>query len=59
MSLCTGVDEGKYDSYLMNSDGSENRNITPDYFPADFLCHDPIFSKDGTKIFFVGKWYPD
>jgi len=43
----------------MNSDGSENRNITPDYFPADFLCHDPIFSKDGTKIFFVGKWYPD
>ncbi len=26
--------EGKYDIYLMNSDGSENRNITPDYFPA-------------------------
>jgi len=51
--------EGKYDIYLMNSDGSENRNITPDYFPADFLCHDPIFSKDGTKIFFVGEWYSD
>jgi len=51
--------EGKYDIYLMNSDGSENRNITPEYFPADFLCHDPIFSKDDSKIFFVGEWYSD
>jgi len=49
--------EGKYDIYIMNSDGSENRNITPEYFPADFLCHDPIFSKDGSKIFFIGEWY--
>jgi Tol biopolymer transport system component len=51
--------DGKYDLYIMNSDGSENRNITPDYFPADFLCHDPIFSEDDTKIFFVGEWYQD
>jgi Tol biopolymer transport system component len=51
--------EGKYDIYLMNSDGSENRNITPEYFPADFLCHDPIFSKDDSKIFFIGEWYSD
>jgi hypothetical protein len=51
--------EGKYDIYIMNSDGSENRNITPEYFPADFLCHNPIFSKDDTKIFFVGEWYSD
>jgi Tol biopolymer transport system component len=49
--------EGKYDIYLMNSDGSENHNITPEYFPADFLCHDPIFSKDDSKIFFIGEWY--
>jgi len=49
--------EGKYDIYLMNSDGSENRNITPEYFLADFLCHDPIFSKDDSKIFFTGEWY--
>jgi len=49
--------EGKYDIYLMNSDGSENRNITPEYFPSDFLCHDPIFSKDDSKIFFIGEWY--
>jgi len=51
--------EGKYDIYLMNSDGSENRNIIPEYFPADFLCHDPIFSKDDSKIFFTGEWYSD
>jgi len=51
--------EGKYDIYLMNSDGSENRNITPEYFPADFLCHHPIFSKDDSKLFFVGEWYSD
>lgn len=51
--------EGKYDIYLMNSDGSENRNITPTYFPADFLCHDPIFSKDDATILFVGEWYSD
>jgi Tol biopolymer transport system component len=51
--------EGKYDIYIMNSDGSENRNITPEYFLADFLCHDPIFSKDDSKIFFIGEWYSD
>lgn len=51
--------EGKYDIHLMNADGSENRNITPEYFRADFLCHDPIFSKDDSKIFFVGEWYLD
>jgi Tol biopolymer transport system component len=49
--------EGKYNIYLMNADGSENRNVTPEYFPADFLCHDPIFSKDDSRIFFVGEWY--
>jgi hypothetical protein len=49
--------DGKYDIYLMNADGSENRNTTPSYFPADFLCHDPIFSEDDSKIFFVGEWY--
>ncbi len=51
--------EGKYDLYMMNSDGSEHKNITPDYFPADFLCHDPLFSGDDSKIIFVGEWYSD
>ena len=49
--------EGKYDIYLMNSDGTNNHNITPDYFPANFLCRTPIFSKDDSKILFIGEWY--
>jgi Tol biopolymer transport system component len=49
--------EGKYDIYMMNSDGTDNRDITPDYFPAGFLCHSPIFSKDDSKIFFIGQWW--
>jgi Tol biopolymer transport system component len=49
--------EGEYDIYTMNADGSENRNVTPDYFPENFLCHDPIFSTDDSKILFVGEWY--
>ena len=51
--------EGQYDIYIMDSDGSENRNITPEFFPAEFLCHHPIFSKDDTKIYFIGEWYSD
>ena len=43
--------ESKYDIYIMNSGGSENHNITPEYFPADLFCHDPIFSKYDSKIF--------
>jgi Tol biopolymer transport system component len=48
---------GKYDIYAMNSDGTDNCNITPDYFPADFLCYSPVFSKDDAKIFFIGRWW--
>lgn len=51
--------DAQYDIYVMNSDGSQNRNITPEYFPADFLCQHAIFSKDDSKIFFVGEWYSD
>jgi Tol biopolymer transport system component len=58
-AVCAVGNEGKYDIYFMDSEGSENRNITPEYFPAEFLCHHPIFSKDDTKIFFVGEWYSD
>jgi Tol biopolymer transport system component len=48
---------GKYDMYIINSDGSENNNITPSYFPPDFLCYSPIFSNDDSKIFFIGQWW--
>jgi Tol biopolymer transport system component len=49
--------EGKYDIYTMNSDGTNNRDVTPDYFPPEFLCHSPVFSKDDSKIFFIGQWW--
>ncbi len=49
--------EGKYDIHMMNADGTDNQNITPDYFPAEFLCHTPVFSSDDSKIFFAGEWW--
>jgi Tol biopolymer transport system component len=56
--LVTAVGEnGKYDIYTMNADGTESQDINPDYFPAAFLCHSPIFSSDDSKIFFVGEWW--
>ena len=50
--------EGKYDIYAMNADGTNNGNITPDYFPPSFLCYSPIFSKDDSRIHFIGQWQP-
>jgi len=50
-------DEGKYDIYVINGDGSNIVNITPIYFPPDFLCHTPVFSIDDNKIFFIGEWW--
>jgi Tol biopolymer transport system component len=50
-------DQGKYDIYTMNTDGGESRNITPDYFPAEFLCHSAVFSEDDSKIYFIGEWW--
>ncbi|MFC1780446.1 TolB family protein [Patescibacteria group bacterium] len=49
--------KGKFDIYVMNSDGSESSNITPSYFPIDFLCHSPLFSKDDSMIYFIGEWW--
>jgi Tol biopolymer transport system component len=51
--------EAKYDIYTMNSDGTNNQNVTPNNFPADFLCHDPVFSEDDTQVYFIGEWYND
>ena len=50
-------DAGQYDIYVMNSNGTENRNITPETFPQDFLCHSPTFSLDDSTIYFVGEWW--
>ena len=52
-------DQGYYDLYMMNADGSDQHNIIPDYYPPEFLCHHPIFSLDDSKVFFIGKWFND
>ena len=48
---------GQYDLYMMKADGTENRNITPQYFPPEFLCHWAVFSNDDTAIYFIGEWW--
>ena len=51
-------DEGQFDLYIMNSDGTGNQNITPAYFPPEFLCHWAVFSSDDRAIYFIGEWWP-
>jgi Tol biopolymer transport system component len=48
---------GKYDIYVINSDGTDNHDITPGYFPPAFLCHSPVFSINDDKVFFIGQWW--
>ncbi len=48
---------GQFDIHLIDADGSNDRNITPDYFPSTFLCHSALFSKDDSHIYFTGQWY--
>lgn len=50
-------DVGKYDIYIINSDGTNIQNVTPDYFPNDFLCRSAVFSDDESIIFFIGQWW--
>jgi Tol biopolymer transport system component len=51
--------QGKYDIYIMNSDGSDIHNAVPGYFPVDFLCHYPAFSADDKMIYFLGQWWEE
>ncbi|TKJ40782.1 hypothetical protein CEE37_07405 [candidate division LCP-89 bacterium B3_LCP] len=48
---------GQYDIYMMNADGSDYRNVTPTYFPPEFLCHKAVFSSDDSSIYFIGEWW--
>jgi len=48
---------GMYDLYVMNADGSDNQDVTPGYFPDQFLCHGAVFGKEDTSIYFVGEWW--
>lgn len=54
--VATINNEGKYDIYVMNADGTNNHNVIPSYFPTNFLCNSPVFSKYDSKIYFIGQW---
>ena len=49
--------EGRYDIWLMNADGSNRRDITPGYVPDGFLCHCPLFDPSGDTVWFIGEWW--
>lgn len=48
---------GQFDMYVINADGTNMQNVTPEYFPADFLVHVAVFSGDDSKIYFIGEWW--
>jgi Tol biopolymer transport system component len=48
---------GKFDLYRMSADGTGTQDITPAYFPSQFLCHSVVFSDDDTIVYFVGEWW--
>jgi Tol biopolymer transport system component len=50
-------DKGVYHIYMMSSDGANNRDVTPGYFPSDFLCRSAVFSQDDSKLYFIGQWW--
>jgi Tol biopolymer transport system component len=49
--------QGVYDLYSVNSDGSENRSLTPTYLPTDFLIHGARFAPDSSAVYFIGQWW--
>lgn len=50
-------DRGVFDIHMINGDGSDDRNITPDCFPASFLCHSALFSRDDSMVYFTRQWH--
>ena len=52
-------DVGQYDIYSINPDGTENRNITPDFFPPEFLIHWVSFSENDNLLYFIGEWWSE
>ena len=49
--------EGRYDIWLVDADGSNRRDITPGYVPEGFLCHCPLFDPSGDTVWFIGEWW--
>jgi Tol biopolymer transport system component len=56
--IVTSIDDvGQYDIYMVNADGTENRNITPDTWLPDFLVHWIAASGEDNLIYFIGEWW--
>ncbi len=52
-------DKGMYDLYSIKVDGSDNKLLTPEYFPTDFLIHSARYSADALSVYFVGQWWKE
>ena len=60
MYIVSAIDgAGQYDLYMMDADGANNHNITPETFPTEFLCHWAIFSNDDSALYFIGEWWSE
>ncbi|MGC1123243.1 MAG: hypothetical protein WBA22_19330 [Candidatus Methanofastidiosia archaeon] len=52
-------EKGVYHLYIMNADGTDQQDVTPEYFPPAFLCHSGWFSPNDRVLFFVGEWWEE
>lgn len=50
-------EEGRYDIFRINVDGTGSTDLTSDLFPPGFLAHHPIYAGDDSSIYFVGQWW--
>ena len=50
-------DEGRYDIYMMNADGTDNHIINPASYPDELVIHFAVLSPDDSRIYFVGEWW--
>ena len=50
-------EQGVYDLYTMNRDGSEKTLRTPDIIPPHFLIHWACYSTDPGFVYLVGQWW--
>jgi len=49
--------EGRYDIFTIDPDGTGVTDLTSELFPQRFLAHGPVYSTDGSTIYFVGEWW--
>ncbi len=50
-------EEGRYDIFKINVDGTGTTDLTSELFPPGFLAHHPIYAGDDSSVYFVGQWW--